>query len=98
MEQRTAHSLSTIDFDLLPDCAFVRQPVVEMLFACSPATVWRYVKTVRVPRPLKLSHRVTVWNVGQLRAASAEILKGDAVAGTDIRECARPQRRENDKR
>ena len=61
-------------FDQLPDCAFVRQPVVSGLFACSPATVWRYVADGRIPKPKKLSHRVTVWNVGQLRRALASVL------------------------
>jgi predicted DNA-binding transcriptional regulator AlpA len=62
------------NFDQLPDCAFVRQPVVETLFACSAATVWRRVTDRRIPKPRKLSHRVTVWNVGQLRAALAFVL------------------------
>ncbi len=61
-------------FDQLPDCAFVRQPVVEQLFACSAATVWRSVARHRIPKPIKISHRVTVWNVGQLRTALASIL------------------------
>ncbi len=61
-------------FDQLPDCAFVRQPAVQKLFACSAATVWRYVATCRIPKPRKLSHRVTVWNVGQLRAVLASVL------------------------
>lgn len=71
-----SNTLSDIfsNFDQLPDCAFVRQPVVEILFACSAATVWRRVADRRIPKPRKLSHRVTVWNVGQLRAALASIL------------------------
>ncbi len=62
------------NFDQLPDCAFVRQPVVEKLFACSAATVWRWVADRRIPKSRKLSYRVTAWNVGQLRAALASIL------------------------
>ena len=62
------------NFDQLPRCAFVRQPVVETLFACSSATVWRRVADRRIPKPRKLSYRVTAWNVGQLRAALASIL------------------------
>jgi predicted DNA-binding transcriptional regulator AlpA len=65
-------SLSSLtNFDALPDTANVRQPVVEALFACSSATVWRWVKAGIIPSPRKLSSRVTVWNVGQLRAALA---------------------------
>lgn len=74
-QTRSTHPHNTFDhFDQLPDCAFVRQPVVVRLFACSPATVWRYVADGRIPAPRKLSHRVTVWNVGQLRLALASVL------------------------
>lgn len=56
-------------FDILPDTANVRQPVVEALFACSASTVWRWSKKGILPAPRKLAPRVTVWNVGELRAA-----------------------------
>jgi predicted DNA-binding transcriptional regulator AlpA len=58
-----------INFDELPSSAYVRQPVVEALFACSAATVWRGVKSHRIPQPKKLSPRTTGWNVGELRQA-----------------------------
>lgn len=54
-------------FDSLPDSAHVRLPVVTGLFACSPATVWRHVKAGILPKPRKLSPRLTAWNVGELR-------------------------------
>lgn len=57
------------NFDLLPDSAFVRLPVVQALFACSGATVWRRVKSAVIPAPRKLSEGVTAWNVGELRKA-----------------------------
>lgn len=56
-------------FDGLPDSANVRQPVVEALFACSGATVWRRVKAGTIPAPRKLSARISAWNVGELRQA-----------------------------
>lgn len=55
------------NFDSLPDSASVRLPVVQALFACSGATVWRRVKVGKLPAPKKLSERITAWNVGQLR-------------------------------
>ena len=61
------------NFDALPDCAFVRQPVIEALFGYSSATVWRRVKDGRLPAPKKLSDRVTAWNVGDLRRALADL-------------------------
>ena len=60
------------NFDSLPDSANVRQPVVEALFGCSAATVWRMVKRGKL-KPRKLSERVTAFNVGELRQA----LQGD---------------------
>ena len=63
------NKLQLKNFDSLPDSAHVRQPVVEALFACSPATVWRRVKTGIIPSPRKLGPRVTAWNVGELRDA-----------------------------
>jgi predicted DNA-binding transcriptional regulator AlpA len=59
------------NFDLLPNSAHVRQPVVEALYACSPATVWRRVKDGSIPAPDKLGPRVSAWNVGKLRRALA---------------------------
>jgi predicted DNA-binding transcriptional regulator AlpA len=56
-------------FDDLPDSANVRQPVVQGLFGCSAATVWRGVKSGRIPAPVHLAGRVTAWNVGELRRA-----------------------------
>jgi len=63
------------NFDLLPDSANVRQPVVEALFGCSAATVWRRVQDGGLPRPRKVSSRVTAWNVGELRLALSKCEK-----------------------
>lgn len=57
------------NFDALPNSANVRLPVVQALYCCSHATVWRGVKSGRIPAPRKLSERVTAWNVGELRLA-----------------------------
>lgn len=55
-------------FDSLPASAHVGQPVVEGLYDCSPATLWRRVKAGLIPKPRKFGRR-TVWNVGDLREA-----------------------------
>jgi predicted DNA-binding transcriptional regulator AlpA len=55
-------------FDELPASGYVRMPVVQGLYACSPATVWRKVKAGELPAPIKLSANITAWNVGMLRA------------------------------
>lgn len=69
MENRISQAL--VNFDLLPDSANVRQPVVQALYACSAASIYRGVKAGRIPKPRKLSPRTTCWNVGELRRALA---------------------------
>lgn len=74
MAQRTAQSAipdALRNFDLLPNSAHVRQPVVEGLISGSGSTVWRMVERGTLPKPHKLSERVTGWNVGELRLALA---------------------------
>lgn len=72
----TQASTHTSSFDELSPTAFVRQRTVEQLFACSPATVWRWVKKGFIPAPKKVSG-ITLWNVGELRAA-LEAVKGES--------------------
>jgi len=72
MKQSTI-SASLENFDSLPDSASVRQPVVQALYACSSASVWRGIKAGRIPKPRKLSPRTTCWNVGELRQALAAV-------------------------
>lgn len=64
-------------FDALPDSAFIREaqlvhspkrPETLALLPFSPATLWRKVKAGTFPRPVKLSDRVTGWQVGAVRA------------------------------
>lgn len=58
-------------FGDLPDEAYVRLHTVADLFAASPASVWRWSRQGRIPRPRKLGPAVTAWNVGELRRALA---------------------------
>lgn len=58
-------------FDILPNSAFVRLPVMVSLYGVSPATIWRGVKSGAIPKPMKLTKRTTAWNVGLVRAALA---------------------------
>lgn len=60
------------EFDTLPDAAHVRLPVVAALYACSEATVWRGVRSGRIPKPRKHFDRASAWNVGELRRALAQ--------------------------
>lgn len=64
-------------FDSLPDSAFVREsqlvqspkrPDIPVPLPFSAPTLWRLVKAGRFPKPVKLSQRVTAWNIGAVRA------------------------------
>jgi predicted DNA-binding transcriptional regulator AlpA len=58
-------------FDRLPNEAYVKQPVVEALFAISHSTLWRRIRSRDLPAPTKFGGRTSRWNVGQLRAVLA---------------------------
>jgi len=60
-----------VNFDSMPDSAFIRLPVMQFLYGVSSASIWRGVKNGTVPKPVKLTERTTAWNVGQVRAALA---------------------------
>jgi predicted DNA-binding transcriptional regulator AlpA len=72
-----------VDFDELPDSAFVRMPVMTALFAVSKASIWRWTRDGRLPSPTRISG-VTLWNVGELRiamrAARAPLEQGEGAA------------------
>ncbi len=59
------------NFDDLPDSAHVRIPVVAALYGVGTATVWRWVKAGRLPKPLKVGPNTTAWRVGDLRRHGA---------------------------
>ena len=64
-------------FDALPDSAYIREsqlvqspkrPETPAPLPFSAPTLWRKVKAGTFPKPIKLSERVTAWNVGTVRA------------------------------
>jgi predicted DNA-binding transcriptional regulator AlpA len=58
-------------FDQMPNSAFIRLPVVMSLYGVSAATIWRGVKNLTIPKPVKLTERCTAWNVGLIRESLA---------------------------
>lgn len=55
-------------FDDLPDAAFVREAgLLKVVVPFSSPTLWRKCKAGEFPKPVKLSDRVTAWNVGEVR-------------------------------
>lgn len=65
------HPTDLASFDALPDAAHVRVETVASLYSAAPASIWRWSRTGRIPRPRKLGPQVTAWNVGELRRALA---------------------------
>ena len=56
-------------FDHLPASGFIRQAqLIPSVVPFSSATLWRKCKSGQFPKPVKLSERVTAWNVGTVRA------------------------------
>ena len=88
-QAKTRKSAELPDFDTLPDSGFVRLPTLLLLFACSRATIWRWVKTGKIPAPVKLGPRITAWPIGQLRQAILARMKGepDAALAANDNEC-----------
>ncbi len=59
---------AVVNFDKMPNSAFIRLPVMSMLYGVSTATIWRAVKRGEIPKPIKLTERTTAWNVGLVRS------------------------------
>jgi predicted DNA-binding transcriptional regulator AlpA len=74
MALRTPARDSLRGYDSLPDSAAVPASVVAAVSGVSVATVWRWSKSGRLPRPRHLGPNSTRWIVGELRRAMA----GDA--------------------
>jgi prophage regulatory protein len=56
----------------LPETGFLRQPQVLACIPISKSTLWRRVQARTFPAPVKLSSRVTVWRVEDVRRWIAE--------------------------
>lgn len=57
----------------LPEVGFIRQAqLIPAIVPFSNATLWRKVKDGSFPAPVKLSPRVTAWEVSKIRQWIAE--------------------------
>lgn len=52
---------------VLPSMGFLRQAQVLKIIPISKSTLWRRVQARAFPEPVKLSERVTVWRVEDIR-------------------------------
>lgn len=73
LKRELSQSIPTalVNWESMPDSAFVRLSVMQGLYGVSAASIWRGVKRGSIPKPIKLSERCTCWNVGAIRAALA---------------------------
>lgn len=49
------------------------RPAKPGLLPVSPATVWRWVRESKFPKPFKLGESVTVWNLEEVEAFIAQL-------------------------
>lgn len=84
LNKPTAHAIPALKaniqpstFDAMPDAAYIREaglvpspkrPGAPVPLPFSAPTLWRKVREGTFPKPVKLSERVTAWNVGTVRA------------------------------
>jgi predicted DNA-binding transcriptional regulator AlpA len=61
--------MSTPNLKALPATGYVRESqLIPEIVPISSATLWRWCKAGRFPKPQKLGPRVTAWNVSDVRA------------------------------
>lgn len=75
---------------LIPSTGFIRQaqllgdskaqPPVPGILPIGATTLWRWVNAGTFPKPIKLSERVTVWHVEDVRAWMDQRTAGSAQA------------------
>lgn len=57
-------------YESLPDDGRIRIETIRILYGnISTSTVWRMIKSNKIPAPSKMGGRTTTWRVGDLRKA-----------------------------
>jgi predicted DNA-binding transcriptional regulator AlpA len=65
---------SMVDFDDLPNSAFVRVATIAGLFSVSKQTIYSWIRDSRWPAPIRLGDHCAVWSVDTVRAARAALI------------------------
>ncbi|WP_199155275.1 AlpA family transcriptional regulator [Chromobacterium sp. ASV23] len=55
-------------YGALPVTGFIRLADLRTILPISESTIWRRVRAGSMPRPIKLSERITVWRAEEIRA------------------------------
>jgi predicted DNA-binding transcriptional regulator AlpA len=73
--KKIVEKIEPIEFDLLPDSAFLRkkQLLALQLAPYSSSTLWRKCQTNDFPHPIKISKGISAWRVGDIRKHLAQI-------------------------
>ncbi len=61
-----------IEKSLLPEVGFIRLKEILKIFPMGKSTVWQKVRDGNFPKPVKISERITVWKVEDIRAFIAK--------------------------
>lgn len=78
MSTRSSSTIKTLNnWESLPGSAFVPLPVVCALFGCSPATVWRRVRSGTLVAPIKIGAGTTRWQVADIRQELVQAKGGE---------------------
>jgi excisionase family DNA binding protein len=59
--------------DQAPDCSLIPARTLAQWLGVSQATIWRWVRSGRLPSPQKLGENTTRFQVGAVRAALAKM-------------------------
>lgn len=69
---------ATLDFDKLPDSAYIDVRAVAGIHDISVSTAWRWSANGLLPAPERLGPATTKWKVGSLRQHRAKLAGGAA--------------------
>lgn len=77
IERHIMTTITASTFDNLPASGYIRQAqLIPAVVPFSSATLWRKCKSGQFVAPVKLSSRVTAWNVGAVRQWLEKQAKG----------------------
>ena len=72
MKKPVAKPVVKLEHAPLPAEGYARQPAVLRVVPFSRSTLWKKIKSREFPAPVKLSERVTAWEVSAVRKWIAE--------------------------
>lgn len=58
----------------LPETGYVSANTLATWLETSPSTIWRWSKSGRLPRPVKLGEATTRWDMGEVHKALAALV------------------------